>query len=68
MSQAASDGLPAAPAPRPQVFAVLRRIGRRLMMPIAVLPAAAREPRPRPGSSPATEGPNQAEPARAWQD
>jgi hypothetical protein len=56
------------PAPRSQVFAVLQRIGRSLMMPIAVLPAAAREPRPRPGPSPATEGPNQAEPARAWQD
>jgi N-acetylglucosamine PTS system EIICBA or EIICB component len=41
MSTTAADGLPAAPTPRSAVFAVLQRIGRSLMMPIAVLPAAA---------------------------
>jgi PTS system N-acetylglucosamine-specific IIC component len=35
------EGLPAAPTPRSAVFAVLQRIGRSLMMPITVLPAAA---------------------------
>src|SRR6266508_6689316 len=42
MSATAADGLPAAPAPSSTVLAVLQRIGRSLMMmPIAVLPAAA---------------------------
>jgi PTS system N-acetylglucosamine-specific IIC component len=41
MSATAADGLPAAPTPSSAVFAVLQRIGRSLMMPIAVLPAAA---------------------------
>jgi PTS system N-acetylglucosamine-specific IIC component len=41
MSASAMEGLPAAPTPRSAVFAVLQRIGRSLMMPIAVLPAAA---------------------------
>jgi len=35
------EGLPAAPTPRSTVFAILQRIGRSLMMPITVLPAAA---------------------------
>lgn len=35
-----SDGLPAMPATKNPVMAVLQRIGRSLMMPIAVLPAA----------------------------
>jgi len=41
MSASATEGLPAAPTPRSAVFAVLQRIGRSLMMPITVLPAAA---------------------------
>src|SRR6266536_3087940 len=41
MSASAMEGLPAAPTPRSAVFAVLQRIGRSLMMPITVLPAAA---------------------------
>ena len=41
MSAAATEGLPAAPTPRSAVFAVLQRIGRSLMVPITVLPAAA---------------------------
>ena len=41
MSATAADGLPAAPAPSSSVLAVLQRIGRSLMLPIAVLPAAA---------------------------
>jgi N-acetylglucosamine PTS system EIICBA or EIICB component len=41
MSASVSEGLPAAPTPRSSVLAVLQRIGRSLMMPIAVLPAAA---------------------------
>jgi PTS system N-acetylglucosamine-specific IIC component len=41
MSSAATEGLPAAPTPRSAVFAVLQRIGRSLMVPITVLPAAA---------------------------
>src|SRR6266705_2620103 len=41
MSTAATEGLPAAPTPQSSVLAVLQRIGRSLMMPIAVLPAAA---------------------------
>jgi N-acetylglucosamine PTS system EIICBA or EIICB component len=40
MSAVAADGLPAAPATSNRVLAVLQRIGRSLMMPIAVLPAA----------------------------
>src|SRR5437764_15471345 len=40
MSTAATEGLPAAPTPQSSVLAVLQRIGRSLMMPIAVLPAA----------------------------
>ncbi len=41
MSASAMEGLPAAPTPRSTVFAILQRIGRSLMMPITVLPAAA---------------------------
>jgi PTS system N-acetylglucosamine-specific IIC component len=41
MSASVTEGLPAAPTPRSSVLAVLQRIGRSLMMPIAVLPAAA---------------------------
>ena len=41
MSTAATEGLPAAPTPQSSVLAVLQRIGRSLMLPIAVLPAAA---------------------------
>ncbi len=41
MSASAMEGLPAAPTPRSAVFAILQRIGRSLMMPITVLPAAA---------------------------
>jgi N-acetylglucosamine PTS system EIICBA or EIICB component len=41
MSASVTEGLPATPTPRSTVFAVLQRIGRSLMMPIAVLPAAA---------------------------
>jgi PTS system N-acetylglucosamine-specific IIC component len=41
MSATAADGLPAAPAPSSAVLAVLQRIGRSLMMPIAVVPPAA---------------------------
>ncbi len=40
MSASAADGLPASPAPSSPVLAVLQRIGRSLMLPIAVLPAA----------------------------
>jgi PTS system N-acetylglucosamine-specific IIC component len=38
---AISDGLPAAPSTANRTLAVLQRVGRSLMMPIAVLPAAA---------------------------
>lgn len=41
MSASAVEGPPATPTPRSTVFAVLQRIGRSLMMPITVLPAAA---------------------------
>jgi PTS system N-acetylglucosamine-specific IIC component len=41
MSTSLTEGLPAAPTPQSSVLAVLQRIGRSLMMPIAVLPAAA---------------------------
>jgi len=41
MSTAATEGLPAVPTPQSSVLAVLQRIGRSLMLPIAVLPAAA---------------------------
>src|SRR6266487_1845597 len=41
MSTAATEGLPAAPTPQSSVLAVLQRIGRSLMLPIVVLPAAA---------------------------
>jgi N-acetylglucosamine PTS system EIICBA or EIICB component len=41
MSASAVEGLPTTPTPRSAVFAVLQRIGRSLMMPITVLPAAA---------------------------
>src|SRR5437660_907707 len=40
-TSAVGDGLPAAPAPRSSVLAVLQRIGRSLMLPIATLPVAA---------------------------
>ena len=40
-TSAVGDGLPAAPPTSNRVLAVLQRIGRSLMMPIAVLPAAA---------------------------
>ncbi|MQA95975.1 MAG: PTS sugar transporter subunit IIA [Streptosporangiales bacterium] len=39
-TSAPADGLPAAPAPSSGIMSVLQRIGRSLMMPIAVLPAA----------------------------
>ena len=41
MSASVSEGLPPAPTPQSSVLAVLQRIGRSLMLPIAVLPAAA---------------------------
>jgi N-acetylglucosamine PTS system EIICBA or EIICB component len=41
MSASIAEGLPATPTPRSTVFAVLQRIGRSLMLPITVLPAAA---------------------------
>jgi PTS system N-acetylglucosamine-specific IIC component len=40
MTAVTTDGLPAAPGTRNPVLAVLQRIGRSLMLPIAVLPAA----------------------------
>ncbi|HEX8862447.1 MAG TPA: PTS transporter subunit EIIC [Actinomycetes bacterium] len=41
MSASVTEGLPPAPTPQSSVLAVLQRIGRSLMLPIAVLPAAA---------------------------
>jgi PTS system N-acetylglucosamine-specific IIC component len=41
MSASVTEGLPATPTPQSSVLAVLQRIGRSLMLPIAVLPAAA---------------------------